>query len=221
MRFLPKACISAFFQPRSIDNSTSAEENTNLRAFGQKERYVMVALAIFTVVVLGVVLVYCFRDGGFHMEYSISRYVGREMWSAGVFLVGNLVIVGLMYEYVMEVWRKYGKLWLTLMAVMMVCFVGLSLCPIGLFDANYGEYGVVSILHQIFSRGMFMTMAVIALVMGVRLFKVGKKMAWVCLAYVGLAIILGVMSVVTKIFWDLNFMLETAYIYLFMIMLML
>ena len=80
---------------------------------------------------------------------------------------------------------------------------------------------MVSILHQIFSRGMFMTMAVIALVMWVRLFKVGKKMAWVCLAYVGLAIILGVMSVVTKIFWDLNFMLETAYIYLFMIMLML
>lgn len=188
--------------------------------FLPKRHYVKMALAIFLVVVTAVVMIYCFRDGGFHTEYSISRYVGREMWSAGVFLVGNLVIVGLMYKYVMEVWRKYGKLWLTLMAVMMVCFVGLSLCPLGLFDTNYGEYGVVSSLHQIFARGMFIAMAVIVLVMGVRLFGKRKKMVWVCFAYVGLAMILGVMSVLTKVFWDLNFILESLYICLFMIMLM-
>lgn len=221
MRFLPKARISAFFQSRSIKNSASTEENTNLRAFDQKVLPLLQAMAVFAGVVLALVLTYVMRDGGFHMEYSISRYVGREWWSATVFALGNFVIVWEVYRYTRVVWKEYGKVWLALMVVMLVCYVGLSLCPLGLFDSSIESLGAVSVLHQIFARGMFMTMAVIGFVKGVKLFGRDSKVARWCLLYVALAIVLGVMSFTTQIFWDLNFVIETAYIYLFMIMLML
>ena len=52
---------------------------------------ILQALAVFSGVVLALVLTYVMRDGGFHMEYSISRYVGREWWSAVIFALGNFV----------------------------------------------------------------------------------------------------------------------------------
>ena len=182
---------------------------------------ILQALAVFSGVVLALVLTYVMRDGGFHMEYSISRYVGREWWSAVIFALGNFVIVWEVYRYTRTVWKEYGKVWLGLMVVMLVCYVGLSLCPLGLFDSDIETLGAVSVLHQIFARGMFITMAVIGFVKGMEIFKVRRRAAVACFAYVALAVGLGVMSFTTKVFWDLNFVIETAYIYLFMIMLML
>ncbi|MBQ6461581.1 hypothetical protein IJJ36_04125, partial [Candidatus Saccharibacteria bacterium] len=98
--------------------------------------------------------------------------------------------------------------------------VGLSLCPLGWFDANYGDYGVISILHQIFSRGMFFFMAIAAGIAGWKQ-KQNKWIFGLCLAYVICAITMMIMSFTAKIFWDFNFIFESVYIYLFYALLIL
>lgn len=181
--------------------------------------YILQGLLVFTLMLIGVIAVYVVRDGGFHLEYSISRYVGREWWSAIIFALCNFAVMVLIWKYIVREWEKYGKVWVVLMMLVTICFIGLSFCPIGLFDATYGDYGVVSILHQIFARGMFMVMAVATAVEGWK--RRGEK--WqplVCVAYVLYAVGCAVASATTQVFWDLNFVLETAYIYAFYAILM-
>lgn len=210
----PENRILAFFRPRSAGSSASNGENTNLRL----SDLIFRAGSVFTGVLVAVVVAYCLRDGEFHAEYSISRYMGREAWSAVVFALCNFVVVWCLGRYVREAWKAYGKVWLVLMIVVMACFAGLSLCPIGLFDETYGDYGVVSVLHQIFSRGMFAAMAATAGVMGWQRRKEGK--IWlVYLGYVLYAVFYGTTNVL-GVFWDVNFVIETTYIYGFYVILM-
>lgn len=169
-----------------------------------------------------IVLAYVVRDGGFHTEYSISRYVGREAWSAVIFALGNLVIAWQIYRYVRLAWEDYGKVWLMLARLMLVGFVGLSFCPLGLFDEVYGNYGAVSVMHQIFSRGMFVMMAAMTFVKGMKEYAAGRRtVAWTCMAFVVVAAGLAAMSFnPASVFWMLNFVIESSYICLFMMMLM-
>ena len=181
---------------------------------------VFAGLIVFTAVLLGVLLTCCGRDGTFHLDYSISRYMGREAWGAIIFGIGNLVLVGCIGKYVWEMREFYGKMWVVIMAIMTGCFIGLSFCPIGLFDEVYGNFGIVSTLHQIFARLMFIMMAVAAVVMGVK----RKKQKWylgICIAYALYAVGCAILSATTQMFWDFNFVFETAYIYLFYVILML
>ncbi|MBR5408893.1 hypothetical protein IK112_03060 [Candidatus Saccharibacteria bacterium] len=183
-------------------------------------KMILVGTGLFTAMLAIILTIYIVRDGNFYLDYSISRYVGRELWSAIFFAVVNFVLVWLVWEYLKQLWPKYGQAWRVVMIIMLVGFVGLSLCPLGLFDANYGDYGVISILHQIFSRSMFFFMAIAAGIAGWKQ-KQNKWIFGLCLAYVICAITMMIMSFTAKIFWDFNFIFESVYIYLFYALLIL
>lgn len=120
------------------------------------------------------------------MDMTISRHMGATWWSALIFLGCNLTIAPIIMKYIIEVWRylKLPKIWLFLGIMSVVGLVGLSFCPIGLFDASVEELGVVSVFHQIFSRGMFLAMWAMALVTVVELWSVRRVRWWlIFLAY--------------------------------------
>ena len=124
--------------------------------------------------------------GTVRLDMTISRHMGAEWWSALIFLGCNLVIAPIIMRYIVGIWRwlKLPKIWLFLGILAVVGLVGLSFCPIGLFDQSVEELGVVSIFHQIFSRGMFMTMWFMALVTVVELWSVRRVRWWLLfLAY--------------------------------------
>lgn len=102
---------------------------------------------------------------GWHLEYSISRYVGLQTWSAILFALSNFVVIGLVGKYLYAVgehWRL--KRWFYYVIVlMMVAFVGVSMCPLGYFDRFVAGKSVVSVIHELCSRGLFVCMAVLAL----------------------------------------------------------
>lgn len=105
---------------------------------------------------------------GWHLGYSISRYVGLEAWSTLIFALGNVVVSGLFGGYlytISEAWRM-PKWFYVLVVLTIVALLGLSACPIGYFDAPGAEYGssVPSVVHQICSRLMFTCMLIMAFV---------------------------------------------------------
>lgn len=74
---------------------------------------------------------------GFHIDYTISRYVGLETWSAIVFGLGNVMVAYLSFRFLMwiQVRGKVPKwLMLILAGIFVVGLLGLSACPMGYFD---------------------------------------------------------------------------------------
>ena len=121
--------------------------------------FVSSALKIFVLSSFVIVGVHAFFEGyGFHSEYSISRYVGLDYWSWIAFAVCNIVNGELVFRYLAGVRKQWGmsnrwwfcSLW---MLLMLIC---LSICPVGLFDETWGEWGVVSTIHRITSWTMFL-----------------------------------------------------------------
>ncbi len=129
------------------------------------KKFIHAATIIFTGVLAVVVLLHSLVfERGFHANWSISRYMGTDFWSAILFAVSNFVVMGFVLKYLLQV-RKMHHLsifWLFGVAVMLLAYLGVSLCPIGLFDAEWGNFGVVSNLHHVFSNALFISMAVIA-----------------------------------------------------------
>lgn len=129
------------------------------------------ALAIFALSVVLIVAVNSFGHG-FHIWYSISRYVGLETWSAILFALGNLVVGILMIYYLYWVGGKIGATrgyyWLIVIIVM--ALLGLSACPIGYFDLPGEAYAssAPSIIHECCSRVMFAAMLIVAAVFALR-----------------------------------------------------
>lgn len=102
---------------------------------------------------------------GWRLDYSISRYVGSGVWSSVLFATGNLLAAGFIGGFLWklgEMWRL--KRWFYyVIVVMVVGLLGLSFCPLGICDFA-GNISTVSWLHQIFSRLMFVTMLLAAVI---------------------------------------------------------
>ena len=127
-----------------------------------KKRLVLYAAVAFALTSVAAIVVNSLLGHGWHIEYSISRYVGLETWSALVFFLGNLVVAGcvLYYlEYIAEIWGL--PRWFNwLVVIMLITLLVLSACPIGYFDLPGAAYGTSapSNLHGICSRMMFCSM---------------------------------------------------------------
>ena len=130
------------------------------------KKLIHAATGVFLATEVLVIVLYTFAFGrGFNLNWSISRYMGTDYWSAILFALSNFLVVFLVLKYLLQV-RKVHKLslfWLVLVIAMVVAYVGLSICPIGLFDPSWGHFGIVSTLHHTFSQTLFAIMAMVAL----------------------------------------------------------
>lgn len=123
------------------------------------------ALAIFVVTSGIAVTINSLLGAGLRFDYTISRYVGLETWSAVVFALGNFVVAGMMLKYLYgmaEIWKMPRWVY-WLIVVMLVSLIGLSVCPIGYFDPEWAKYGTSapSLIHGLCSRVMFASMLVV------------------------------------------------------------
>ena len=72
-----------------------------------QKKWMLLAIGIFLVTSLLAITINSLSYG-WHIEYSISRYVGLETWSAVLFALGNIVVAGLFGKYLFavgEAWR--------------------------------------------------------------------------------------------------------------------
>lgn len=126
------------------------------------------ALAIFAICPTLAVVVNSLVGYGFHSNYSISRYVGLETWSAILFALGNLAVAILMIYYLYRLGERWqvarGYYWLVV--VLVIALLGLSACPIGYFDLPGEAYASssLSIIHEVCSRTLFLAMLVLVVI---------------------------------------------------------
>lgn len=119
---------------------------------------VRIAFLVFMIVTFVIVFSHSFLEGfGLHFEYTISRYVGLTYWSAILFLICNLNLGGLIFRFLREIMAKWkmSKVWWICAVFMILMLILLSCCPVGLFDENWGDFGVVSLIHRFSSKAMF------------------------------------------------------------------
>lgn len=137
-----------------------------------------IVLSVFVISVLIVILSHSFLEGyGLHLNFSISRYIGLEPWSAIFFFVCSVFNIFLLIQFFLK-FRKVHKMnlfWQIAYIIMLVGFLVLSACPVGLFDETWGDFGIVSILHRTFASIMFMS-AVIVMFLTVLKFRNNKKL---------------------------------------------
>ena len=132
--------------------------------FGAESKRMILALMIFlATATLAVVLNSTVGGYGWHLNWSISRYVGLELWSVMLFAIGNCFVAALMGSYL---WRlgerwKMSKIYFVLVLVMAAALLWLSFCPIGFCDVG-DMRSTVSLMHEFSSRTMFITMMLIA-----------------------------------------------------------
>lgn len=136
----------------------------------REKKLIMWALGIFVVVSGGIVLINSFLMGhGWNFDYSISRYVGSETWSALVFMVANLAVAYLTLQYLYMLGEKWRlpRWFHWVVVVMAIGLVGLSAWPIAYFDPVGAEYAAsgISRIHEICSRVMFFGMLMVATAM--------------------------------------------------------
>lgn len=116
-----------------------------------------IMLAYFIVILIIVVSHSFFEGYGFHLDYTISRYLGLTSWSAALFLATSIASFVFLFKFILRFKKdhKMNVLWFILACLMLVGLLGLSFCPIGLHDEVYGEFGTVSVCHRLFSITMF------------------------------------------------------------------
>ncbi len=131
-------------------------------AVAQRRLMAGAIVTFLTIVVSVIVLNSTWMGHGFHLEYSISRYMGLETWSAVLFGVGSVLALILMLYYLYEMGEslKMPRVYFWLVILMAVGLVGLLACPVGYFDLPGTAYGssAPSRIHEICSRMMFMAM---------------------------------------------------------------
>lgn len=122
---------------------------------------IFVATASLAVLVNSTVLGY-----GFHLTFSISRYVGLETWSSIIFALGNAVVAGCIASYLYYLARIWQlPRWFNWLVILMVAtLIALSVCPVFYFDTIPGVKSTPTLVHEISSRTMFLAMLITAIV---------------------------------------------------------
>ncbi len=101
---------------------------------------------------------------GFHPNLTISRYVGMEIWSALVFALSNIFVTMFIGRYLWQLGQAWQmpKLYYCLVIFQAVTLLALSACPVGMFDVTSTAPSVISWIHNLSARAMFLTMMLIA-----------------------------------------------------------
>ncbi len=163
----------------------------------------------------------------FCINYSISKYVGLSFPSAIAFLLVNVFVSVMMWQYLKP---KLKSEWLKLLLkIIVVTLVLLSVFPIGLFDNIIPEpvlFGrtPISFLHVITSRTMFIAMAAFSAMA----FYEGKvknlhdaNVRKVALLFFIYAVICTFAFIFfSEIFWQIDLIFESLYIAFFFILVM-
>ncbi len=179
------------------------------------------ALAVFLVTSFAAIIVNSTLLGhGFHLDYSISKYVGLETWSAVLFTIGNLFVAAFFGKYLWKLGEAWDmpRLFYYLIVVMVAGLLTLSFCPSGYCDFD-GKKNLITWLHEVSSRMMFIAMMSEAAL--IACWKKASRLAHaLCVSYVVYAIIC-IAGYFTKGEWFLTFLMiyESMYLAMFMIML--
>ena len=182
---------------------------------------IITALVVFLTTAFASIIVNSTLLGhGFHLEYSVSKYVGLETWSAVIFAIGDCFVAALFGKYLWklgEAW-KMPRLFYYLIIVMVVGLLGVAFCPSGYCDFD-GQKSLVTWIHEIASRTMFVAMMAEAALIAIWK-KAGRLAHAVCVAYVVYAVIC-IIGYFTKGEWFLPLVMvyETIYLAMFMILL--
>lgn len=186
------------------------------------KKLMFLAMAVFVLTATLAVAVNSLTGYGLHLDYSISRYVGLETWSALMFALGNFVVAVAMLYYMYEVgqaWRM-PRVFYWCVIIMAMALIGLSVCPIGYFDPAGAVYGTSapSLIHHTCSRIMFVMMLVVVMmvVLSTRAHRETKYWGIMYLVY-GIVCVLGYF---TKADWFQGAMLifESLYLLGFMVL---
>lgn len=144
-----------------------------------------VALATFLVTAALGILINSFVFGkGFNLYWSVSRYVGSEVWSAVLFALGNGLVVAMVMRYLWrlgEIWQM-PRVYYYCAFLMAVGLIALSVCPVGFCDIE-GRKSVVSLIHELSSKTMFIMMMVTAAMLAGSRHSAARAKA-VCIVYV-------------------------------------
>ncbi len=129
----------------------------------RKRGGLIVALVAFCLTATMAVVINTLIGYGFHLEYSISRYVGLEFWSAAVFTAGNCLATAMTCRYMWQLGEdwKMPRIYYYCAFLMAVGLIWLSLCPVGYCDTAEAK-SLVSYLHEISSRTMFLMMLLVS-----------------------------------------------------------
>ena len=189
------------------------------------KKTVLISMVAFWVNFL-LILITHFVTGaaGPHLDYSISKYVGLTFPSAICFLIVNVAVALAMWHYMKP--KLENKAQRVLMIYIIITLIGLSLCPIGLFDKILPEPIIfgrtpISFMHVLTSRTMFVAMAAFALLT----FYLGKNKSLhdqntqkTNLAFFIYAAICTVVFIFfPQVFWTIDIIFESIYIAFFFI----
>lgn len=154
-----------------------------------KKGGVWLALGVFLVTAsLGVIINSFVFGRGFRLGWSISRYVGCETWSAILFALGNFLVVAMVGKYLWELGEKWHMLRVYYYCAFLMCvgLVLLSIFPVGYFDNAAGK-SVISFVHEISSRTMFIAMMLMAAMLAGN-WRASAQTRAVCVAYLVYAV---------------------------------
>lgn len=160
---------------------------------------------------------YLGRAQAWALGNTISYYVGTTTETAVLFAALNFVTVGLMGYYLLQMGQAWlmPRIYYYLVVILAVAFVWLSVCPV--YYADFlGHVSLVSRMHEVASRTMFVTMALIVLVMILNR-EVSVSTRWLGVAYLVLAVV-SILGYLTHGAWFMPAILiwESGYIFAFL-----
>ena len=169
------------------------------------KKLIWIALALFTLEVLGIVG-YNWLAAGYAGDatLTLSRYVGLNLWSCISFGVINLAIIVLLSTHALH----QKKLGFTLMILLFnICYLALSVCPHLPYESP------IVFIHQFFAIALFIVM----LLIGISLYNKSQKPAR---AITGIFVLYGIHFLIAyanhlPYFMDYILYWEIGYIYLF------
>lgn len=162
---------------------------------------------------------YAGRVQSWALGNTISYYVGTTTWTAVMFAVLNLIVAGLMGHYLWQigqVWRM-PRVYYYLVIVLAVALIWLSVCPVHYADYA-GHVSLVSRMHEVASRTMFLAMAAMMLMMAAQR-ETSTRTRLFAMAYLVLAAV-SVLGYLTAGAWFMPAILlwESGYILAFMLL---
>ena len=147
-----------------------------------------VKISLFTYILITFIIVggHSFLENyGFHLDYTISRYIGLNTWSATLFLATSIFIFVNIMKHLkcLKDTFNMSNFWWIIAIITMVSLLGVGFCPIGYFDKIYGDFGPVSIVHRITSSMMFCFSILLVFMMTLK-FRAEKPFFFASLLYV-------------------------------------
>ena len=138
----------------------------------------VIVILISNAIVMGV---------GLRTDFTISRYVGLNLVTAVGFLISNVFVARYMYLGFRELKKKLrlSDVWMIIGMIMLAMLILLSACPSGYFDKFMptGERSVVSEIHLLAAKGMFVLAIVSQVEVLVKLWK-NRKMRGIILGFI-------------------------------------